>query len=263
MKHSEPTIRKNYLHPLWRVPAILFWLLFMPCLFFILRALKIKFHENLPHYFHYGVQKILGLKVSYSGELSDYRPTLYVSNHISYLDIFVLGNIRGYFIAKSEVAGWPVLGQLARFQNTLFIERSAGKSRMQLELLQSYLADGKSLILFPEGTSTNGKEVKPFRSSLFEAAYFADDQIKVNIQPVTVAYTQQAGVKMNQPMLDHYAWYNTMPFLPHFLKLFVLSSVEVKVHFHPCFYPEQFDSRKACAEHSFKLVEEKLHEFVD
>lgn len=251
-------IQKNYLHVLWRVPALLLWLVLMPSLFFLLSLLRVPWHSEVPHYFHQGVQRIFGLNVKFSGEQSQLKPTFYVSNHISYLDIFVLGGIRAYFIAKSEVAGWPLLGKLARFQNTLFIERKPSRARQQLEYLSTHLDDGNSLILFPEGTSTNGVHVEPFKSSLFEAARNLDSGKKVAIQPITVVYTKQAGRAMNQAARDYYAWYANMPFTSHFFSLFALKKVEVKVHFHPVTYLNDFETRKACADHCQAQVSQKM-----
>ncbi len=213
-------ISKNYLHVIWRAPLILVWILLMPALFFITRFVGYSGYKALPHYFHHGVRIILGLRVSFSGKQNTQQPCLYASNHISYLDVFVLGGIRAYFIAKSEVASWPVLGSLARFQNTLFFERATGKAKYQLKVMQSHLIEGNSLILFPEGTSTNGTYVEPFKSSLFEAVNISEAAPRVVIQAITIAYTDQAGRKMNQQMRDYYAWYAKMPFGSHFRALF-------------------------------------------
>lgn len=239
------------------------WLIVMPFLFWCLKLLRIDYYRQLPHCFHLGVQKILGMQVEFLAAPSTHAPTLYASNHISYLDVFALGTIRAYFIAKSEVANWPVLGHLARFQNTLFFERNAGRAKQQLEVMKRHLGQGKSLILFPEGTSTEGTHVEPFKSSLFEAANLSKDESRVAIQPITIAYTTQAGRKMNQAMRDHYAWYAKMPFTSHFLTLFFLNKVGVKVYFHPVCYLEQFATRKQCAEHCFEVVNKKLIELVE
>ncbi|MBX2847793.1 MAG: 1-acyl-sn-glycerol-3-phosphate acyltransferase [Acidiferrobacterales bacterium] len=262
-------IARNYGHILWRVPSLIIWMTAMPLVFIVARACKIPNHTRIPHVFHHGVRVILGLKVQFSGEVSKSKPTLFVSNHISYLDVFVLGNIPAFFVAKSEVAGWPVLGHFAKYQNTLFIERSAGKTRQSLQTMKSHIREGNSLILFPEGTSTDGVHVKPFKSSLFEAVNLKsdsqpnkDDLNRASIQPLTIAYTHQNGNKMGQTMLDYYAWYNEMQFLPHFLNLFALKNVDVKVHVHPVCYLDDFETRKQCAEYCQALVAAKLDEFL-
>ena len=273
MAENDYRIRRNYFLVVWRVPALIAWMIVMPVVFIICKACRIPIHSELPHVFHAGVRKILGIKVLISGQASQIKPTLYASNHISYIDIFVLGSIRAYYIAKSEVANWPVLGKFAKYQNTLFIERKAGRAKSQTILMRDHLQSGHSLILFAEGTSTDGTHVQPFKSSLFEAANSQTDENKepgeatpvicrVAIQPVTVTYTKHAGLAMNQAVRDYYAWYATMPFAPHFAALFSLKKVEVNVHFHPVCYLDQFDSRKHCADHCQSLVAEKMAEFL-
>lgn len=258
-------LKKNYLVGFLRLLAMLLWVICLPILFWVMKTLKISSYTKVPHIFHHGVCAILGFKRHFTGKLHDVRPTLYVSNHASYLDIFVLGGVPAYFIAKSEVANWPVLGPMSRFQNTIFIERKAGKAREQLSILKNHLQDNNSLTLFPEGTSTNGTHVESFKSSLFEAANSkADGAQRVAIQPVTVAYTDYNGQKITeQSVRDNYAWYGKMPFAPHFFNLFLLKKVDVKVHFHQVCYLDEFESRKQCADHCHALVESKLAEFVN
>ena len=170
----------------------------MPLLYFILRFLHVPgvYQVMLPM-FHRGVCWILGLKVETMGEMSEDRPTLFISNHISYIDIFITGYMPTFFVAKSEVANWPVFGKMANIQNTLFIERNPKKARQQIEVLRSHLTQGNNLTLYPEGTSTNGTYVERFKSTLFAAAENVDGP-RVGIQPMTVAYTHHAG----EPIVD-------------------------------------------------------------
>lgn len=254
--------KKNYLVGGIRIISIVGWIILMPLVFLLAKLLRLPNYQKLPHTFHAGVCRILGIRVSCSGEMSVYRPTLYLSNHVSYIDIFVLGHLPAYFIAKAEVASWPVLGKLAQFQNTLFIERKAGRAKQQLETLQQHLEQGNSLTLFPEGTSTNGVEVKPFKPTLIESANLPSGK-RVAIQPVTVAYTHyDHKLITSQTTRDHYAWYNNMPFLPHFLGLMPRKKVDAKVHFHPVCYLDEFATRKDCAHHCEVMVAEQLEKFV-
>ena len=175
-----------------------------------------------------------------------------------------MGFIRAYFIAKSEVASWPILGPLARFQNTLFFERKAGKSRSQLNVMREHLQSGKSLTLFAEGTSTNGAEVKPFKSSLFEAANSKGANIRVAIQPLTMLYTHYDGQLMDQQTRDNYAWYAKMPFGSHFLNVMsITKKVDAKLHFHEICYLDEFASRKECAEHCQSVVAAKMSQLLN
>jgi len=253
-------MQKSYIRFAVRVLLLIVWLTIMPILFILGRWLKVTGYENIVHHFHAGCRYILGLNVEYVGQPHSQPSTLYVSNHISYLDVFVLGSIKAYFIAKSEVASWPILGRYARFQNTLFFERKAGRAREQLNIMKGHLQESKSLTLFPEGTSTDGAHVEPFKSSLFEAANISSQEVA--IQPVTIAYTHYNGQKMDQSMRDHYAWYADMPFLSHFLDVLKLKKVDVKVQFHPVCYLEQFDTRKACADHCQTVVASQLEMFL-
>ena len=109
-------IQKNYLLGFIRLVVLASWIVVMPLLFMLLRLLRVPGHSKLVPIFHAGTCRILGIRVTTTGEMSQTAPTLYVSNHISYVDIFVLGQLPAYFIAKSEVASWPVFGKLATFQ---------------------------------------------------------------------------------------------------------------------------------------------------
>ena len=115
------TIKKNYFVGFIRVITLALWIICIPLVFMLVRFLRVPGHMKIPHKFHGGTCRILGIEVIESGEMSQARPTLYLSNHVSYLDIFILGRLPAYFIAKAEVASWPVFGKLAQFQNTLFI----------------------------------------------------------------------------------------------------------------------------------------------
>ena len=245
-----------------RIFAIILWMLMSMVVYCFARLFR-QDYMALVHNFHRGVCRIIGIRLTVSGEQAKQSSVLYVSNHVSYLDIFVMGFIRAYFIAKSEVASWPIFGPLARFQNTLFFERNAGKSRSQLNVMQQHLQSGKSLTLFAEGTSTNGAEVKPFKSSLFEAANSESAKNRVAIQPITIVYTHYNGQLMDQQARDNYAWYATMPFTAHFLKVLSITKiVDAKLHFHTVCYLDDFASRKECANHCQSLVAEKMAQLL-
>jgi len=205
--------------------------------------------------FHAGANWFFNLNVTYEGELWDQSPTIYVSNHSTYMDVFVLGaKLPGSFIAKSEVAGWPVFGKLATLQGTFFFERNAIRAADQISQLQTHLGNGESLIFFPEGTSTPGTHVEKFRSSLLAAAGLEG----VKIQPISVAYATYEGQPMDQNTRDHYAWYIPMPFLSHFLGGLGLGRVGVKVILHDPIDIADFDSRKTCATYCEQKVREGL-----
>ena len=136
-------------------------------------AIKSPRARRLPLGYHRLMCRVLGIRPRRSRhELSTHRPTLFVANHTSYLDIEIMGAaIEGSFVAKAEVARWPIFGWLAKLQRTIFVERAdrAGAARQRDEIRRR-LDEGDNLILFPEGTSGDGIHVLPFKSTLFAAA---------------------------------------------------------------------------------------------
>lgn len=136
-----------------------------------------------------------------------------VANHASWLDIFVLNALsRIYFVSKAEVAGWPAIGWLARATGTLFIERDPKQARAQAQQMEDRLRAGHRLLFFPEGTSTDGLRVLPFKPTLF-AAFFGQNQPPgLQVQPVSVSYHAPAGAPARL-----YAWWGDMDFGSHLL----------------------------------------------
>ncbi|MEX3930174.1 lysophospholipid acyltransferase family protein, partial [Paraburkholderia sp. BR10936] len=147
--------------------------------------------------YHGVCARLMGLDVVVRGQRAD-GPVLFVSNHSSYLDITVLGSqIPGSFVAKSEVGSWPFFGLLARLQRTVFVERKARASvDKQRDDIGSRLDAGDSLILFPEGTSSDGNRTLPFKTALFAVAARRIDGRPLTVQPVSVAATRLDGIPM-------------------------------------------------------------------
>lgn len=240
MKQDNPVSRIKML-----ISVVLLggWILLLLGLVLVARLLGDRQANAVIMWFHQGVARLFNLQVVRHGSPTRQQPALFVSNHISYLDIFVLGAVLpASFIAKSEVAGWPGFGKLAVLQNTLFFERNARRARQQIAQMQAHLQTRGNLILFPEGTSTPGTHVEPFKSSLFAAA-----DGDTMIAPVTIAYTHYQHRPMNQAQRDFSAWYIPMPFLSHFLNGLGRGPTGVSLVFHEPVRLAQFDSRKACA----------------
>ena len=143
------------------------------------------------------VMKIIGVGHQLIG--SESKSNIFVSNHISWLDILIINStLDVVFVAKKEVRSWPGLGLLAVLGQTIFIERKSLNALSQKHVLEGCLKKGQSIFFFPEGTSTDGSTVKKFKSSLFEVCY--SDWFKKNnwgsVQPITIVY--QSPIK-NDP----------------------------------------------------------------
>jgi 1-acyl-sn-glycerol-3-phosphate acyltransferase len=177
-----------------------------------------------------------------------------VANHGSWLDIFVLNaGQRVYFVSKSEVRAWPGIGWLARATGTVFIDRTAREARAHRDLLAERIAAGHTLLFFPEGTSTDGRRVLPFRSTLFDA-FFGVPDADLAIQPVTVVYHAPPG---EDPR--YYGWWGGMDYGGHLATMLAAprhGSVDVICH-PPLRVADQPD-RKALARRTGDIVRAEL-----
>ncbi len=207
----------------------------------------------IPQLWHQGLCRILELRIRIHlsappGQNKGTRQqTLYVFNHLSYLDIPVIGSlIRASFVAKKDVAGWPVFGFLARLQNTAFISRTRTDAIREAGALSVRIEDGDSLILFPEGTSTNGKDILPFKSSLLAIAETAT--IKKNtpivIQPCCLRIVPHGDHDDNT---DHYCWYGDMDLLPHIGAFLCNRGADIHISFAVPFTASKNMNRKDIA----------------
>lgn len=252
---QEP-FKRSLLHPVKMVVSTLLlvlWCLLMLTVHFFWKLFKIPNVDKCYSFFHSFCCRLFNMHCIVKGDISTASPTLFLSNHISYLDVFVLGKyVPAFFIAKSEVANWPILGWLAKAQNTLFFERNSKKVREQMRVMSEHFNGDGNLILFPEGTSTDGEHVKLFKSSLLQSAESSTK--KVFIQPVTIAYTRYQDKAMSRQVRDQYAWYAKMPFASHFFNVLGMGRSEVEIVFHPPVTLDEFTSRKACAQHCYEQV---------
>ncbi len=196
------------------------------------------------------VGRIIGLEVVVRGSQAEDRPLLLVSNHVSYLDIPLLGGVTdAAFISKAEVRDWPLFGFLARISCSVFIERVPAKARAQREELAHRLMDGEPLILFAEGTSSRGAEVLPFKSALFGVTDALPDGSRLMVQPMTIAYARLADGRPIQGLRHAlYGWYGDMTLMPHFLAVFGQKGATVEITFHPPMEARTFANRKALAQ---------------
>ena len=152
-------------------------------------------------------------------------PVLVLSNHVSWLDIPVIASLVPIsFVAKSEIAGWPLVGGLARLQRSIFIDRSRRSATAETNTtIARRLAAGDAVVIFPEGTTGDGLRLLPFRSSLIGAAKAALDTPPLDavlLQPLALVYSRRRGLPVTRRELPDIAWYGDMELGPH-LTLFV------------------------------------------
>lgn len=221
----------------------------------LLRAVTLRNRPYLPIWFHRGLSRAIGVAIRTHGQPAARGGVLYVANHLSWADIPVLGaRIRGSFVAKSEVAGWGPVGWLASFAHTVYVARdsrqSAGKQR---NAIADRLRAGGSIILFPEGTNSDGTRVLPFKSSLFAVVA---DVPGVLIQPVTLAYTSINGLPVTRADLPDLAWVGDTELAPHALGFISMGRVTAQIIFHAPIDPADWTDRKALARHCHSVISE-------
>lgn len=211
--------------------------------------------DRLPRFYHRLVCRILGIAIERRGAISQARPTLFIANHTSYLDIEILGaSIPGSFVSKADVDGWLLFGWLARLQRTVFIDRKRRSVVSQRDAVSTRLRAGDQLILFPEGTSGDGQHLLPFKSALFGAVTESAAGGDITVQPVSVAYLRLDGMPLGRSYRPLFAWYGDMELMPHLWTMLGLGRLGVSVTFHPPVRASDFPSRKALAEHCAATV---------
>ncbi len=180
-----------------------------------------------------------------------------VANHSSWLDIFVLNACQTvYFVSKAEVARWPGIGWLARATGTVFIARDPKQAKVQRAEFEDRLRPGHRLLFFPEGTSTDGLGVLPFKSTLFAAFFSNSFKGGLRIQPVSVLYRAPRGRSRR-----FYGWWGDMAFAPHFLTVLAQGRQgAVEVVFHDPVEVAEFTDRKALALYCEETVRAELRD---
>lgn len=172
--------------------------------------------------------RLLRIHIRVVGEPVRGRPALFVSNHVSWVDILVIGSIMPVaFVAKREVADWPLVGVTAKLQRTIFVDRTRRRQTGHVvgEIVRR-LTGGTSVVLFAEGTSSDGNRVLPFRSALVGAVEEAGSHAGcgILIQPMSIGYTGQHGIPMGRQHRPLVAWYGDLDFMPH-IKDFIAHGV--------------------------------------
>jgi 1-acyl-sn-glycerol-3-phosphate acyltransferase len=207
--------------------------------------------------FHRWCCFVFNIKIKIIGQNAHRKdhPVIYLANHVSYLDVIILGSILdGCFVAKSEVAGWPGFGMLAKLQKTIFIVREKSALMQSRESIAKAMMDDNDIILFPEGTSTDGWDVMQFKAGLL-GIFFPDDKSSAGdyaiidnalIQPIAIKHSQMNRIivtRERQDLRDLYAWYGDMELAPHLWDFAHMLSCEVEIHMLEPLSVKDFSSR--------------------
>jgi 1-acyl-sn-glycerol-3-phosphate acyltransferase len=229
-----------------------------------LQWLAVKLHLNarrtIPRTYHRFICRLFGIRVAVIGSPLK-QGGLIAANHTGWLDIPILsGIVPVSFVSKAEVGSWPFFGTLARMQRTVFIRREKTKTAEGRDNIRKRLVEGDALVIFPEGTSSDGNRVLPFRSALLSAAelVLGEDAgqhlVHAPVQPVSVAYVGLHGMPMGRETRPFFAWYGDMELVPHLWEALKTGPIEVVVEFHPVLTIDGAGGRKALAARCEDLV---------
>ncbi len=214
---------------------------------------------------YYGLlRRLLRVRVRTIGAPVRDQPVLIVSNHVSWVDIVLLGSVAPVaFVAKSEIADWPLIGQGAKAQRSIFVDRARRhQTAGAVEEMAQRLTNGTPVVLFAEGTSSDGNRVLQFRSALVGAARDALAQAKpaqqILVQPLSISYTRFQGLPMGRQHRPVVAWYGDLDFMPHLKEFVRRGAVDAVVTWGEPVAYEGTTDRKALA----KSLENTVRDFT-
>jgi len=196
----------------------------------------------LPVLFHKMLLWLLSLEVDIEGVTDQSKKSnLFISNHLSYLDIPILGSkFPMRFVAKSEVQSWPIFGFLAKKARSIFIRRNKTDSFNQKNKILDVLSSGDKVFIFPEGTTSDGNRVLEFKSSSFSSV----ENKNFTIQPIVIVYSDLNGIPINRWLRPTIAWYGDMHLKPHLYKFLRFKSIKVKLIYLKPINTYNFRNRK-------------------
>jgi 1-acyl-sn-glycerol-3-phosphate acyltransferase len=222
---------------LWTVPSM--------GLQFVLLQMPGRGAEKFALVYWVGVRRILGLRVTVRGERAAVRPVLFVANHCSWIDIVALGSVLpGCFVSKADVAGWPAVGWVAKLGRTVFVSRGKATMVAERDEMNRRLARGDNLILFPEGTTSDGTRILPFQSGFLA---LAESPARPAIQVVTIVYDGLEGLPVRRRDRPEISWYGDMDMATHFPVIGRRRSFQATLVLDPPIAAGTFANRKVLA----------------
>jgi 1-acyl-sn-glycerol-3-phosphate acyltransferase len=226
-----------------------------------------RFARTFPHWYHRQVCRIVGVRLNIEGGVARERGVLLISNHISWLDIAVLSAVAPVsFVAKQEVASWPFVSWLAKLQRSVFVDRNRRTEvTAKTNEILSRLEAGDHVVLFAEGTSSDGNSVMPFKTSLFAAAKPIGGEAQgaqVCAQTLALTYTKVHGLPLCRRGRPLVAWYGDMDLASHAWRLLGLGPLDAHIRIGPPVPLDDFADRKALARYAEAQIRKDVSELL-
>lgn len=240
---------------LGRFRIALFLIIITPVTIFLIPVqwVMVKFRLGarlfLPLIYHRFVVQILGLKIRLHGTPLRSGPRLFLSNHISWLDIVALSTaLPVSFVARADVASWPVFGLFAKLQQTVFVDRTRKMAtKSAVDRVAERFRRGDAILLFAEGTTSDGQRVLDFRPALLGSISGKAGDEPVMVQPIALHYQSRAGMRLRRSETPDIAWYGNMDLLPHFAGILRGPPICMDIWFGEPFSAEDVKDRKRLA----------------
>ncbi len=204
----------------------------------------------IPMYYHRLCLKLFGVRVEVRGAPTKDRPLLFVANHSSWLDHLIMSATTPVvFIAKKEIASWPVFGLLAKLQRSVFVDRERRhKTGAVTQEISTRLTNGDPVVLYGEGTTGDGNRVLPFRSALLGAMSMTVGPGENGyLQPVSIAYTRLQGLPMGRQHRPVAAWFGDTNIIKHIGRVLRMGGIDAVVTFGPAMVVTPEMDRKSVA----------------
>jgi 1-acyl-sn-glycerol-3-phosphate acyltransferase len=198
---------------------------------------------------------LLSIEITVRGGLATARPLLLVSNHISYLDVIILGSVFPFrFTPKQEISGWEGISSCCRVLGSVFVDRRVGKINESMEKLRTALQQREVISLFPESTTGSGVRTLSFKPGFFNLAEAPIAGVDLVVQPAAIIYTHIGGLPIDSCQWPKLAWYGDMELVPHMWELLTLGRINVTLEFLPPASLREHEGRKGLAAHCHQAV---------
>jgi 1-acyl-sn-glycerol-3-phosphate acyltransferase len=198
--------------------------------------------ESFARLYWTGVRHLLGLRLTIHGTLAPGRPIIFIANHCSWIDIVALGSVLpGCFVSKADVARWPLIGLVAKLGRTVFVSRTKASMERERDDMNRRLAQGDNIILFPEGTTSDGTRILPFQSGFLA---IAEAPARPQVQLVTIVYDALEGLPVRRRDRPEISWYGDMDMASHYPKIGRRKSFHATLILDPPIPQGAFPNRK-------------------
>lgn len=217
---------------------------------------KTSFKTALKMFYQRGFRTICNIKIVEEGKVAS-GPALLISNHVSYIDVNVIWSTANgdvCFTPKADVKDWPLIGSITKHFDVVYVDRTPGKTKDIQEELQEVLREGRTICVFAEATTSDGRNMKPFRSSLFSLAEQWQGDLPLAVQPVSLIYESVDGEPMNEKNWSRVAWYGDDSFFSHFWGFLCNAIVHVKIVYHEPIAMRQGETRKELCQRTEAIV---------